>query len=41
VICPSCNSEFQSYEQYISHIFEKHDDQPSLRMQGRIVKKET
>jgi uncharacterized C2H2 Zn-finger protein len=40
VVCPSCNSKFQSYEQYISHVFEKHDDQSSLRMQARIVKNE-
>jgi uncharacterized C2H2 Zn-finger protein len=27
VVCPSCNSEFLSYEEYISHVFEKHEDQ--------------
>jgi uncharacterized C2H2 Zn-finger protein len=41
VVCPSCNSEFENYEKYINHIFEKHANQPSLRMQAKIVKKET
>jgi hypothetical protein len=40
VICRSSNSEFPSYEKYINHIFEKHEDQPSLRMRVIIVKKE-
>jgi hypothetical protein len=40
VVCPSCNSEFQSYEKYINNIFEKHENQPSLRMRAIIVKKE-
>jgi hypothetical protein len=40
VVCPSCNSEFLSYEEYISHVFEKHEDQPSVRMQVKIIKKE-
>jgi hypothetical protein len=40
VVCPSCNSEFQSYETYINHSFEKHENQPSLRMRATIVKKE-
>jgi hypothetical protein len=40
VVCHSCNSEFQSYEEYISHVFEKHEDQPSPRMQAKIIKKE-
>jgi hypothetical protein len=40
VVCPSCNSEFLSYEEYISHVFEKHEDQPSIRMQAKIIKKE-
>ena len=40
VVCPSCNSEFENYETYIGHVFEKHEDQPSLRMQAKIVKKE-
>ena len=40
VVCPSCNSEFLSYEEYISHVFEKHEDQPSVRMQAKIIKKE-
>jgi hypothetical protein len=40
ILCPSCNSEFISYEKYISHVFEKHQDQPSLRMQAKVIKKE-
>jgi len=40
VVCPSCNSEFKCYEEYISHVFEKHEDQPSIRMQAKIIKKE-
>ena len=40
VVCPSCNSEFLSYEEYISHVFQKHEDQPSVRMQAKIIKKE-
>jgi uncharacterized C2H2 Zn-finger protein len=40
VVCPSCNSEFENYEKYINHVFEKHENQPSLRMRARIVKKE-
>jgi uncharacterized C2H2 Zn-finger protein len=39
VVCPSCNSEFENYEKYIGHIFEKHENEPSLRMRARIVKK--
>jgi sulfur relay (sulfurtransferase) DsrC/TusE family protein len=39
ILCPSCNSEFISYEIYISHVFEKHQDQPSLRMQAKVIKK--
>ena len=38
VVCPSCNSEFLSYEEYISHVFQK--DQPSIRMQAKIIKKD-
>jgi uncharacterized C2H2 Zn-finger protein len=41
VACPSCSSEFENYEKYISHVFEKHENQPSLRMRARIVKNET
>jgi uncharacterized C2H2 Zn-finger protein len=41
ILCPSCNAEFLSYEKYVSHVFEKHEDQPSLRMQAKIIKKET
>ena len=37
VVCPSCNSEFLSYEEYISHVFE---NQPSVRMQAKIIKKD-
>jgi hypothetical protein len=40
VVCPSCNSELESYEKYIYHVFEKHEDQPSLRMRARVVKKD-
>ena len=40
VVCPSCNSEFLSYEEYISHVFETHEDQPLVRMQAKIIKKE-
>jgi uncharacterized C2H2 Zn-finger protein len=40
VICPSCDSEFVSYEEYIIHVFQKHEDQPSVRMQAKITKKE-
>jgi hypothetical protein len=40
VVCPSCNSEFLSYEEYISHVFEKYEDQPSVRMQPKIMNKE-
>jgi uncharacterized C2H2 Zn-finger protein len=40
VVCPSCNSEFLSYEEYISHVFQKHEDQPSVRMQAKIIKKD-
>jgi hypothetical protein len=40
VVCPSCNSEFENYETYINHIFEEHENQPSLRMRAKIVKKE-
>jgi hypothetical protein len=29
-----------SYEEYISHVLEKHEDQPSVRMQPKIRKKE-
>ena len=35
VVCPLCNSEFLSYEEYISHVFQKHEDQPS-----KIIQKE-
>jgi hypothetical protein len=40
VVCPSCNSEFLSYEEYISHVFQKHEDQPSVIMQAKITKKD-
>jgi hypothetical protein len=29
-----------SYEEYITHVFQKHEDQPSVRMQAKIIKKE-
>jgi uncharacterized C2H2 Zn-finger protein len=40
VVCPACESEFTSYEKYINHVFEKHENQPSLRMKAKIIKKE-
>jgi uncharacterized C2H2 Zn-finger protein len=40
VVCPACDSEFQSYETYINHVFSEHENQPSLRMRAKIVKKE-
>jgi hypothetical protein len=40
VKCPSCHSEFLSYEEYISHVIEKHEGQPSVRMQAKIMEKE-
>jgi hypothetical protein len=40
VVCPSCNPEFLTYEECISHVFEKHEDQPSVIMQAKIIKKE-
>ncbi len=40
VVCPSCDSEFLSYAEYISHVFEKHEDQPSVRMRAKIIKKD-
>jgi len=40
LVSPSCNSEFLSYEEYISHGIEKHEDQPSVRMQAKITKKD-
>jgi hypothetical protein len=40
VVCPSCNSGFLSYEEYTSHVLEKHEDQPSIRMQAKIIKKD-
>jgi hypothetical protein len=40
VLGPSSNSEFPSYEEYISHVLQKHEDQPSVRMQAKIMKKE-
>jgi hypothetical protein len=40
VVCPSYNSEFVSYEEYIGHVFEEHENQPSVRMQAKIMKKE-
>jgi hypothetical protein len=40
VVCPACESEFINYEKYIDHVFEKHKDQPSLRMKAKIIKKE-
>jgi hypothetical protein len=41
ILCTSCNAEFVSYEKYVSHVFEKHEAQPSLRMQTKIIEKET
>ena len=39
VVCPACESEFINYEKYIDHVFQKHDNQPSLRMKAKIIKK--
>jgi uncharacterized C2H2 Zn-finger protein len=39
VVCPTCELEFINYEKYIDHVFEKHDNQPSLRMKAKIIKK--
>lgn len=36
VVCPACDSEFLSYEKYIDHVFQNHEDQPSLRMKAKI-----
>ncbi len=41
ILCPFCSAEFLSYEKYVSHVFERHEDRPSLRMQAKIIKKET
>jgi uncharacterized C2H2 Zn-finger protein len=41
VVCPSCSSKFENYEKYINHVFEKHKNQPSLRMRAIIIKNET
>jgi uncharacterized C2H2 Zn-finger protein len=38
VVCPACDSEFLSYEKYIDHVFQNHEDQPSLRMKAKIRK---
>jgi uncharacterized C2H2 Zn-finger protein len=40
VVCPACESEFTSYEKYINHVVQKHENQPSLRMKAKIIKKE-
>jgi uncharacterized C2H2 Zn-finger protein len=40
VVCPACESEFTSYENYIHHIVQEHENQPSLRMKAKIIKKE-
>jgi uncharacterized C2H2 Zn-finger protein len=40
VVCPACESEFTSYENYIHHVVQKHENQPSLRMKAKIIKKE-
>jgi hypothetical protein len=40
VVCPECDSEFLSYEKYMSHIFRIHEDQPSLRMKATVKKEE-
>jgi hypothetical protein len=37
----ACSSEFENYEKYINHVFEKHENQASLRMRAKVVKKET
>jgi hypothetical protein len=40
VVCPSHNSEFLGYEEYICHVLQTHEDQPPVRMQAKIKKKE-
>ncbi len=37
VVCPDCNCGFPNYEKYNQHIFESHQDKPSLRMKARII----
>jgi uncharacterized C2H2 Zn-finger protein len=39
IVCPACELEFINYEKYIDHVFQKHDNQPSLRMKAKIIKK--
>jgi hypothetical protein len=38
VVCPACNCEFSNYEKFNEHVFENHEDQPSLRMKAKIMK---
>ena len=38
VVCPACNYGFPNYEKFSEHIFESHEDQPSLRMRAKIMK---
>jgi hypothetical protein len=38
VLCPACNCGFPNYEKFNDHIFEYHEDQPSLRMKAKIMK---
>ena len=40
VICPACNSEFRSFEKYLDHVFQNHEDRLSLRMKAITIKKE-
>jgi hypothetical protein len=37
VVCPDCACRFPNYEKYNQHIFESHEDKPSLRMKARII----
>jgi hypothetical protein len=36
VVCPDACG-FPNYEKYNQHIFESHEDKPSLRMKARII----
>ena len=40
IIPPSTKKRKQPLEEDISHVLEKHEDQPSIRMQAKIIKKE-
>lgn len=38
IVCSACGAEFHSYEEYVNHVFEKHEDHLSLRMTANIRK---